>query len=114
MDFADVTLAAFTLCNSVRVLAYLPQVLKAAKDDTGARAISQTTWSLFLVSHLATASYALVNMGDWAMGAIFLGNAAGSAAILLAAAWRQSQYRKRSASRQAHGNVVPLLPGKAA
>jgi hypothetical protein len=113
MDFADVTLAAFTLCNSVRVLAYLPQVLKAVRDDTGAKAISQITWWLFLASHLATAAYALVNKGDWAMGAIFLGNAAGSAAILLAAAWRQSQHRKRVEPRPASGNLV-VLHAKAA
>ena len=36
MGLADVTLMAFTVRNSIRVLAYLPQIWKAATDDNGA------------------------------------------------------------------------------
>ena len=38
MTIAELTLVAFTLCNSFRVLAYVPQVLKAATDNDGAKA----------------------------------------------------------------------------
>jgi hypothetical protein len=95
MDFSDITLTAFTLCNSIRVVGYVPQILKAATDDNGAKAISHTTWGLFLASHLSTAAYAAVNQADWTMAAIFLVNAVGSAAILAAATWRRLQHDKR-------------------
>ena len=45
MTVADITLAVFTLSNSVRVLAYVPQITKAATDQSGAKAISFGTWS---------------------------------------------------------------------
>ena len=86
MTLADITLIAFTACNSLRVLAYIPQIWKASTDKDGAKAISFSTWSLFLVSHLTTAIYAIVNRGDPSLAYIFLVNAIGCAAILVAAA----------------------------
>ena len=47
MTIADITLAIFTLCNSVRILAYVPQITKAVTDQSGAKAISFGTWGLF-------------------------------------------------------------------
>jgi hypothetical protein len=93
MTIADLTLAAFTLCNSLRVVAYVPQITKAAKDQSGAAAISFTTWGLFLSSNASAIAYALVNKEDWTMALVFLGNAAGCAAILLVGAWKRSQHR---------------------
>jgi hypothetical protein len=95
MTIADITLAAFTLCNSLRVVAYLPQIARAARDRSGAEAISFGTWGLFLVSHTSAMAYALVNQQDWTMASVFLGNAAGCGAILLIAAWKRSRYRRR-------------------
>jgi hypothetical protein len=95
MTLADITLAAFTLCNSLRVLAYVPQIAKAARDRGGAEAISFGTWGLFLVSHASAMAYALVNKEDWAMALVFLGNVIGCGAILLIAAWKRSRHRRR-------------------
>ena len=95
MTIADITLTAFTLCNSFRVLAYVPQIAKAARDRSGAEAISFGTWGLFLVSHASATAYALVNKEDWTMASLFLGNAMGCAAILLIAAWKRSRHRTR-------------------
>jgi hypothetical protein len=95
MTIADITLTAFTLCNSLRVVAYVPQIAKAARDRSGAEAISFGTWGLFLVSHASATAYALVNKEDWAMASVFLGNVIGCGAILLIAAWKRSQYRRR-------------------
>jgi len=95
MTFADITLAAFTICNSVRVVAYVPQITKAATDQDGAQAISFTTWGLFLVSNASAVAYALVNMADWMLASMFLANAIGCAAIILIGAWKRSQYRNR-------------------
>lgn len=40
MTAAELATAAFTLCNAVRALAYLPQILRIIQDPDGARAIS--------------------------------------------------------------------------
>jgi hypothetical protein len=93
MTIADVTLAAFTLCNTARIVAYVPQITKAAKDSGGAQAISFTTWGLFLFSNASAVAYALVNKDDWMMAAIFLGNAVGCAAILLVGARQRKRHR---------------------
>jgi len=106
MTIADITLAAFTLSNSLRVVAYLPQIARAARDRSGAEAISFGTWGLFLVSHGSATAYALVNERDWTMASVFLGNAAGCGAILLIAAWKRSRNRRRRIE------MAPLGPGR--
>jgi hypothetical protein len=93
MTIADTTLIAFTLCNSLRVLAYFPQIVRAARDRSGAEAISFWTWALFLLSHASAAAYALVNQSDRAMASFFVCNAVGCGAILLIAAWKRSRHR---------------------
>jgi len=95
MTVADITLATFTLCNSLRVLAYVPQIAKAAADRSGAEAISFSTWGLFLLSHASAVAYAVVNRADWTMAAMFLANAVCCATILLIGAWKRSQHRNR-------------------
>jgi hypothetical protein len=100
---ADITLAAFTLSNSVRALAYIPQITKAATDETGAAAISFGTWSLFLASHASAMAYALVNKEDWTMAVMFLFNAIGCAAILLIAAAKRIRHRRRLTNRAMEG-----------
>lgn len=115
MTLADITLTIFTLCNSLRIVAYVPQIVKAATDTGGAKAVSYTTWGLFLVSNISTAAYALVNKGDWAMASIFLGNGIGCIAIILVAAWQRARHssgcERPTADRD---NVIPLRLGRAA
>ena len=101
MTIADITLAVFTLSNSLRVLAYVPQIAKAARDRSGAEAISFGTWALFLVSHASAMAYALVNKEDWTMASMFLFNMAGCVAILSIAAWKRSRHRSRRIERMA-------------
>jgi hypothetical protein len=83
MPLEEITLALFTACNSVRVVAYLPQIHKAATDKNGASSVSFMTWMLFLVAHLSTVAYALVNRSDWGLAACFSINAICCVAILV-------------------------------
>jgi hypothetical protein len=92
MTLADVTLAVFTLFNTLRFLAYVPQIARALKDRSGAQAISLGTWSLFLVSHLSAMAYAIVNQHDWTMATLFLLNGMGCALIIAIATVKRSQY----------------------
>lgn len=88
MQLEEITLAAFAASNTLRVLAYLPQIHKAVVDENGASAISRTTWSLFLVAHLSTIAYALVNRSDPWLAACFTANALCCLTILAIAWWR--------------------------
>ena len=92
MTLEEVTLALFTACNSMRIVAYVPHIVKAAADKSGASSISMTTWLLFLIAHLSTVAYALVNRSDWGLAAAFAGNAACSVAILGIAFWKRRSY----------------------
>jgi hypothetical protein len=93
MMIADVTLTVFTFSNSLRVLAYVPQIATAVRDRSGAQAISFGTWGLFLVSHTSAVAYAFVNKADRTMAFMFLLNAIGCGVILLVAGWKRLRHR---------------------
>jgi hypothetical protein len=82
----------FTLVNSIRIFAYVPQMLKAAKDVNGASGISYITWSLFLLSHLTTIAYAIVCLGDLVMALIFFGNAFACLAVIAITFLKRRRY----------------------
>lgn len=86
---------AFTLVNALRILAYVPQMLTAAKDTNGASGISCATWTLFLVSHLTTIIYAIVYLGDTVMASIFFGNALACLAVIAITFVKRRQYAAR-------------------
>ena len=106
---ADVALGAFTLCNTARVFAYLPQIVKIGRDTQGAAAISYTTWSLFGVSHLSTVAYAILVVNDWRMAAVFAANTLCCAFIVGLTAWKRATFGRRR-------NPIPvgLSPGAGA
>jgi hypothetical protein len=91
---AAATLAIFTAISSVRIFAYIPQIVQAAADRNGASAISYTTWGLFFVSNLATAAYALVCLGDGIMALVFVGNSAACLAIVAVTFVKRLKHRQ--------------------
>ena len=109
MTLTDITLTIFGLCNTFRVLAYVPQVVKAATDKDGAQAISLATWALFLASHLSAAAYASINANDWTLAGVFLGNALGAGAILVGASISRWRYKTRKEVKLG-GNVIRFAP----
>jgi hypothetical protein len=110
MNSADLALAAFTACNSVRVFAYVPQLVKIGRDNDGATAISYATWGMFALSHLSTVGYAVFAVGDWKMGAVFTANALCCAAILALTAYkrRRAALQGRAAQGPACGSLDAL------
>ncbi|HEY8567184.1 MAG TPA: hypothetical protein VIL65_16925 [Beijerinckiaceae bacterium] len=89
MTASDAALLTFTACNTLRVLAYLPQILRILRDREGATAISYTTWGLFTVSNLSTVAYALATVQDMAMALVFGFNTLSCLAILGLTAWKR-------------------------
>jgi hypothetical protein len=96
MTFADSSLAVFTFFNGLRFLAYLPQIWRAMRDQSGAEAISFGTWTLFLASHVSAMTYAIENQRDWTMASLFLSNSVGCAAVLFIAVWKRVRHHKRT------------------
>ena len=114
MKVADFTFAMFTFFNSLRFLAYVPQIARAVKDQSGAEAISFGTWALFLASHASAVAYAIENQRDWTMASLFLGNVLGCGAILVIAGWKRSRYRGPTLSRSSNSfppNIATDDPG---
>lgn len=95
MSLEEITTTMFTACNSIRVVAYIPQILKAAADRNGASSVSFATWFLFLIAHLSTVAYALVNRADLGLAACFAVNALCCVAILAVAYCKRREYAKR-------------------
>ena len=96
MLLEELTFAAFAACNSVRVIAYLPQIYKAATNRNGASAISCLTWSLFLFANISTTAYALINRADVWMAVCFALNALCCLVILATAFMKRSAFRSRN------------------
>lgn len=92
---AAAVISAFTVANTVRIAAYVPQIAKAIQDRNGASAISYATWGLFFFSHVTTIVYALVCAGDFVLAMIFLGNAAACLAIVVATLFNRKRHALR-------------------
>ena len=82
----------FAACNSVRIIAYVPQIVRVGRDTNGATAISYTTWALFAVSHLSTVAYALIVVSDPRLAVVFAGNAACCVVILILTAYKRARH----------------------
>lgn len=100
MELEAITLALFTACNALRLVAYLPQIYKVATDAGSARSVSQTTWSTFLVANVSTSAYALANRADLGLALCFGANAICCAIILGIA------FRRRHPSRSGRAGAV--------
>ena len=69
MTLSEASLLAFTAFSGLRLVAYLPQIYKVARDRNGASAISYATWILWTGCHLSTGLYAVVNLSDLLLAA---------------------------------------------
>lgn len=100
----EIVIVAFAITNGLRVVAYLPQIVRLARDDSGAAAVSCFTWLLFLVSNISTATYAALVLNEPWMTIVFTANAVCSAAIFALAILqrrRPSGFAAGSAGRRA-------------
>src|SRR3954452_15094795 len=85
----DLTLLAYTVSNSFRIFAYIPQIVRLARDKSGCAAISCPTWAMLLAAHVTDTAYAIFNVGDAGMATLFTGHALCCIAILAVAYWKR-------------------------
>jgi hypothetical protein len=64
MLVAEATWLAFAAFSGLRTIAYVPQIVRIAKDCNGASAISYPTWLLWTGAHASTGLYAGMNLND--------------------------------------------------
>ena len=94
MYLSEITLVLFSIFNILRVGSYLPQIVRVAMDTEGAKAISYSTWSLWIGANTSTAAYAAVNIADMTLFIVSAMNAVGCALVVgLTALKRQQQAR---------------------
>ena len=111
MTLADVSLTAFTLLNSGRVIAYLPQMIRIYRDPHGAAAVSIATWALFASANVATVCYALFVVADLIVAVVFAMNAIGCVAIVVMTIVKRASCCCRSpefASRNARSSPIGI------
>lgn len=96
MALPDVTLLLFNLFGVLRFGSYLPQISRVMTANDGARAISYSTWLMWIGSNVATAAYALVNLSDWALFAVSTANTSGCVAVVLLTVWKRHQFARLS------------------
>lgn len=93
MSFAaEATLFAYTLCNALRLFSYAPQIVRVARDRDGARAISLTTWWLWIAANATTALYAWVNLGDVPLALLNVLNVICCLAVVVLTAWKRATF----------------------
>jgi uncharacterized protein with PQ loop repeat len=109
---AEAAMVVFTVCNTARVFAYLPQIVKISRDTQGAAAISYATWSLFGVSHLSTVAYSVLVVDDWRMAAVFVANTMCCVVIVSLKAWKRAVFGRHRRNPTAAGasTVIGALP----
>jgi uncharacterized protein with PQ loop repeat len=107
MTLEEMTLTIFAACNGARIIAYVPQLLKAATDKNGAVSISLMTWLLFCIANLSTVAYALINRSDWWLAACFAGNALCCVAIVVITSWKRRSHALQA--RHTDGSLCAVL-----
>ena len=97
MELPELTLIIFYVFNALRIGAYLPQIARVALDSEGARAISYTTWTVWIGANGSTAAYALIITPNLVLFAVNALNACGCAAVVVLTAWKRRQFAQTRA-----------------
>lgn len=97
---SDLIIWAFTVVNSARLIAYVPQIQVLLRCTDIPVGISASTWALFLIANLTTVAYAAIVLGEMWMAAIFAGNAIACLTIVALIIMR----RRRSSAPAPTGN----------
>ena len=102
MMISDVAYDLFTVFNALRLVCYLQQIYKIARDTTGVRAISYPTWMLWTAANSSTAIYSLTHPGNLTLAWIYGLNALCYTIVIALTAFKQRQY---------HAQIGQIPPG---
>ncbi len=82
----------YVACNAARLLAYVPQIVAVARENSGAHAISLVTWLFWTVSNISTAVYCATITMDALLTSMMCGNAAGCFAVASLTVMKRQRY----------------------
>lgn len=107
MTAADLSLLAFAACNTLRVAAYLPQMLKLYSHPGAAASFSYASWWLFAAANASTAAYGQLVVGDAVLAVLSAFSAVCCGVLIGLASWaRRRQRSGRPAARRSARNAV--------
>jgi hypothetical protein len=92
MYLPEITLALFSVFNVLRLGSYLPQMRRVATDTEGAKAISYSTWCIWIAANGSTAAYAVVNVSDWTLFLVSVVNTLGCLSVVLLTVVKRRQF----------------------
>ena len=84
--------AIYAVCNAVRLLIYVPQIVAIARERSGAHAISMFSWIFWSFSHAVTAVYCHIIVNDPLLGSMMWGDAFGCLAVVVLTAAKRRRY----------------------
>jgi hypothetical protein len=93
MTLANVSFCLFTFFNALRVLSYLPQLIRVAQDNSGASVVSYSTWALWTLANSTTSLHAYVNLQDQTLTLVNALNAVCCAAVIALTLIKRCKYR---------------------
>ncbi|RTL65081.1 MAG: hypothetical protein EKK41_20675 [Hyphomicrobiales bacterium] len=106
MKMSDLTLLGFLAFGSIRIVSYVPQMVRIARDANGASAISYTTWCMWTFANCTTALYAGVNLKDPFLALVSSAYALCCIAVISLTAVKRSRHRaKCRASTETHATA---------
>jgi hypothetical protein len=85
----------FLAANSGRLIAYLPQIVAAARCDAGARSVSILTWGYFAFAHCTAVLYAVIVLHDTRSTWIFSGNLVVTLVLVGIVCWKRYCHARR-------------------
>jgi hypothetical protein len=94
MNGNDWVTLAFGLTNALRLVSYVPQIWRVARDRSGAQAISCLTWNLWIAANTSTALYAWVQLHDVALTLVNAGNALCCATVVVITCAKRARWRR--------------------
>jgi hypothetical protein len=112
MMISDIAYDLFTGFNALRLVCYLQQIYKIARNSTGVRAISYPTWTLWTAANSSTAIYSFTHPGGITLAWIYGLNALCCTIVIALTAFRQRQYHARlgRSHRDIQMHLITLRP----
>jgi uncharacterized protein with PQ loop repeat len=84
----------FLVTNAGRLLAYFPQIIAAARCESGARSVSIMTWGYFAFAHLTALLYAILVLRDSRSMWIFGGNLIVTVILVVIVSLKRRNHRR--------------------
>ena len=88
----EIIIGAYAITNSLRIFAYLPQIVTVLRASDRAEAVSLVTWAFWTLANIATTAYTAAILEDFLSTVIFAGNSACCAVVVFIVAWKRKHY----------------------